>query len=158
MSAPLVHLVRNSLDHGLETPDERAAGGKPETGTLELNVLQCDDGIVIEIRDDGRGLSRDRIEKSAIERGLLHSGSHLGDSEVYKLIFQPGLSTSREVGDVSGRGVGMDVVRRNIKELGGTIEIESISGQGCAFIMRLPLQKGRLPHSVETSIQAQDGR
>lgn len=158
MSAPLVHLVRNSLDHGFETPDERAAAGKRETGTLELNVSQRADGIVIEIRDDGRGLSRGSIVNSAIERGLLSAGSHLGDNEVYALIFQPGLSTSVKVGDVSGRGVGMDVVRRNVNDLGGTIEIESNAGQGCAFIMHLPLQKGRPQHPVGTSRNAQRGR
>ena len=158
MSAPLVHLVRNSLDHGFETPDERAAAGKREIGTLQLIVLKRGEGIVFEIRDDGRGLSRDRIVNSAIERGLLHSGSHLGDSEVYKLIFQPGLSTSVKVGDVSGRGVGMDVVRRNINELCGTIEIESTPGQGCAFIMHLPLEKGRLQHPPGALRNAQPGR
>ena len=158
MGAPLVHLVRNSLDHGLETPDERTAAGKPETGTVQLNVLRRDNGILIEIRDDGRGLSRDGIVKSAIERGLLHAGSHLGDSEVYKLIFQPGLSTSVEVGDVSGRGVGMDVVRRNIDDLGGTIEIESKWGQGCAFIIHLPLERGRSQYPVGMSRNAPLGR
>ena len=158
MSAPLLHLVRNSLDHGFETPDERAAVGKRETGTLQLSVSQRGDGIVIEVCDDGRGLSRDGIVNSAVERGLLNSGSHLGDSEIYALIFQPGLSTSVKVSDVSGRGVGMDVVRRNINELGGTIEIESTSGQGCAFTIRLPLEKGPSQLPVAASINAQDGR
>ncbi|MGB5744834.1 MAG: ATP-binding protein [Sedimenticolaceae bacterium] len=158
MHAPLVHLVRNSLDHGFETPDERVAAGKRETGTLQLGVSQRGDGIIIEIRDDGRGLSRDGIVNSAIERGLLNSGAHLVDSEVYKLIFQPGLSTSVNVGDVSGRGVGMDVVRRNINELGGTIEIESTSGKGCAFIVHLPLEKGQSQHLVGASRMAQHGR
>ena len=158
MSAPLVHLVRNSLDHGFETPDERAAAGKRETGTLHLNVSQRGDGIVIEIRDDGRGLSRDGIVNCAIERGLLHSSSHLVDSEVYSLIFHPGLSTATKVDDLSGRGVGMDVVRRNINKLGGTIEIESPAGEGCAFIRHLPFEKGWPQQPVGALRNAPTGR
>ncbi len=136
---PLVHLVRNSLDHGIETPEERVAAGKPETGTVYLGASHRGGNIVIEIRDDGRGLPRDKILNKAIERGLVKAEDNLSDKDVYDLIFQPGFSTAEQVSDVSGRGVGMDVVRRNINELGGAIEIESTPGEGSAIIVRLPL-------------------
>lgn len=136
---PLVHLVRNSLDHGIEKPDERIASGKPETGTVHLSASHRGGNIVIEIRDDGRGLPREKILKKAVERGLVKADDHLSDKEIYDLIFQPGFSTAEQVSDVSGRGVGMDVVRRNITELGGAIEIESTPGAGSAIIVRLPL-------------------
>jgi two-component system chemotaxis sensor kinase CheA len=136
---PLVHLVRNSLDHGIEGPEERLAAGKPETGTVELEASHRGGNIVIEIRDDGRGLPRDRILDKAIERGLVRAEDNLSDKDVFDLIFQPGFSTAEQVSDVSGRGVGMDVVRRNINELGGSIEVESTPGQGSAIIIRLPL-------------------
>ncbi len=136
---PLVHLVRNSLDHGIETPEERVAAGKPATGTVHLGASHRGGNIVIEIRDDGRGLSRERIFDKAVERGLVAAEDNLSDKDVYDLIFQPGFSTAEQVSDVSGRGVGMDVVRRNIKELGGVIEIDSVEGQGSAIIIRLPL-------------------
>ncbi len=136
---PLVHLVRNSLDHGLEMPDERVAAGKPEIGTVQLNAFHKGGNIVIEIRDDGRGLNRDKILSKAIENGLIAEEHGLTDREIYELIFMPGFSTADVVSDVSGRGVGMDVVRRNINELGGGIEIESTPGKGSAIIIRLPL-------------------
>ncbi len=136
---PLVHLVRNSLDHGLEMPDERVAAGKPELGTVQLSACHKGGNIVIEIRDDGRGLNRDRILSKAIENGLVPEDHTLSDREIYELIFMPGFSTADVVSDVSGRGVGMDVVRRNINELGGGIEIESTPGKGSAIIIRLPL-------------------
>lgn len=136
---PLVHLVRNSIDHGLEGPEERLAAGKPETGTVQLNAFHKGGNIIIEIRDDGRGLNRAKIEQKAIERGLISADHSLSEQQIYELIFQPGFSTADEVSDLSGRGVGMDVVRRNINELGGSIEIESRPGQGSAIIIRLPL-------------------
>lgn len=136
---PLVHLVRNSLDHGIEMPEERLAAGKPETGTVQLNAYHKGGNIVIEIRDDGKGLDRDRILDKAIDKGLVPEEHGLSDKQIYELIFQPGFSTADQVSDVSGRGVGMDVVRRNINELGGSIEIESELGQGSAIIIRLPL-------------------
>lgn len=136
---PLVHLVRNSLDHGIETPGERLAVGKPETGTVHLAASHRGGNIVIEIRDDGRGLPRDKILAKAIERGLVRPEDNLSDKDVYDLIFQPGFSTAEQVSDVSGRGVGMDVVRRNINELGGAVEIESTPGKGSSIIVRLPL-------------------
>ncbi|MBF0256172.1 MAG: chemotaxis protein CheA, partial [Gammaproteobacteria bacterium] len=136
---PLVHLVRNSIDHGLEGPEERRAAGKPETGTVQLNAFHKGGNIIIEIRDDGRGLNRAKIEQKAIERGLISADHSLSEHQIYELIFQPGFSTADQVSDLSGRGVGMDVVRRNINELGGSIEIESKAGQGSAIIIRLPL-------------------
>lgn len=136
---PLVHLVRNSLDHGIELPEERIAAGKPETGTICLNAFHKGGNIVIEIRDDGKGLNREKIESKAIDKGLIDVDHNLSDRQIYELIFQPGFSTADVVSDVSGRGVGMDVVRRNINELGGNIEIESALGKGSAIIIRLPL-------------------
>lgn len=136
---PLVHLVRNSLDHGIETPAERIAVGKPEIGTVELNACHKGGGIVIEIRDDGRGLDPDRILAKAIEKGIVKAEDRLSEQQIYELIFQAGFSMAERVSDISGRGVGMDVVRRNINELGGSIEIESQLGRGSAIIIRLPL-------------------
>jgi two-component system chemotaxis sensor kinase CheA len=136
---PLVHLVRNSLDHGIEMPDERIAAGKPETGVINLNAYHKGGNIIIEIRDDGKGLNKSKIEKKAIEKGLIDSEHNLSDRQIYELIFQPGFSTAEAVSDISGRGVGMDVVRKNINELGGNIEIESEPGKGSAIIIRLPL-------------------
>ncbi|MDJ0807884.1 MAG: chemotaxis protein CheA [Gammaproteobacteria bacterium] len=136
---PLVHLVRNSLDHGIEMPEERLAAGKQETGIITLNAFHKGGNIVIEIRDDGRGLNRDKIEKKAVERDLISPEHNLSDRQIYELIFQAGFSTADVVSDVSGRGVGMDVVRKNINELGGSIEIESATGKGSAIIIRLPL-------------------
>lgn len=136
---PLVHLVRNSLDHGIEMPEERAAAGKPETGTIELKASHKGGNIVIEIIDDGKGLDRDRIFDKAVDRGLVSEDDHLTDQQIYELIFMPGFSTADEISDVSGRGVGMDVVRRNINELGGSIEIDSRLGEGTSITIRLPL-------------------
>jgi two-component system chemotaxis sensor kinase CheA len=136
---PLVHLVRNSLDHGLEPPEERLATGKSETGTVQLNAFHKGGNIIIEIRDDGRGLNRDKLLAKAIERGLVNDEHNLSDQQIYELIFAAGFSTADQISDVSGRGVGMDVVRKNINELGGSIEIDSNPGQGTAIIIRLPL-------------------
>ncbi|MCG8427686.1 MAG: chemotaxis protein CheA [Chromatiales bacterium] len=136
---PLVHLVRNSLDHGIEMPEVRKAAGKPETGTVHLSAAHRGGNIIIEIRDDGKGLDKHRIESKAIERGLITEEHNLTDQQIYELIFQAGFSTAEQISDVSGRGVGMDVVRKNINELGGSIEIESEMGKGSAIIIRLPL-------------------
>ena len=136
---PLVHLVRNSLDHGIETPDIRRAAGKPETGTIHLNAYHKGGNIMIEISDDGAGLNKDKILKKARERGLVREDEVLSDEKAYELIMLPGFSTAEVVSDVSGRGVGMDVVRRNIMSLGGQIEIESQFGKGTTMRVRLPL-------------------
>jgi len=135
---PLTHLVRNSCDHGIEMPDVRRAAGKPEHGTVTLVASHQGGSIVIEVRDDGRGLNRDKLLAKARERGL-DAPDSLTDQEVYGLIFAPGFSTAEQVTDVSGRGVGMDVVKRNITALGGSVEIDSAEGYGMTVRVRLPL-------------------
>lgn len=135
---PLTHLVRNSCDHGVETPAERLAAGKPETGTITLSASHQGGSIVIEVRDDGKGMSRQKILNKARERGLDVS-DQMSDAEVWQLIFAPGFSTAEVVTDVSGRGVGMDVVKRNIAALNGTVEIDSAEGYGMKVSVRLPL-------------------
>ncbi len=136
---PLVHLVRNSLDHGIELPEVRVAAGKPETGTVVLNAYHKGGNIVIEIKDDGKGLDGDFLFDKAVGKGLLKPDEVLTDKQKYELIFMAGFSTAEQISDVSGRGVGMDVVRKNINELGGSIEIESELGVGTSIIIRLPL-------------------
>ncbi len=136
---PLMHLVRNSMDHGIETAEARIANGKPAGGTLRLNAYHDSGSIVIEVADDGAGLNRDRILKKAIEKGLVQEGQHLEDQDIYNLIFEAGFSTAESVTNLSGRGVGMDVVRRNITALRGTVELESHLGEGTTFRIRMPL-------------------
>ncbi|HVL02524.1 MAG TPA: chemotaxis protein CheA, partial [Dongiaceae bacterium] len=136
---PLVHLVRNAIDHGLETPEQRRAAGKPEIGTISLNACHQGGNILIDIRDDGRGLNRDRIRAKAIASQLISPTDILSDEQIQDLIFRPGFSTAEQVTDVSGRGVGMDVVRRNIQELSGSIDVKSVAGVGSTFTIRLPL-------------------
>ncbi|NYZ61827.1 chemotaxis protein CheA [Luteimonas sp. SJ-16] len=135
---PLVHLVRNSIDHGLELPDARVAAGKDGTGTITLAASHQGGHIVIEVADDGRGLDRERILAKAAERGLVVPEKPT-DNQVWDLIFQPGFSTADAVTDLSGRGVGMDVVRRNIQALGGEVQLESALGRGTRVVIRLPL-------------------
>lgn len=135
---PLTHLIRNSVDHGVEMPDVREAAGKPRKGTVVLNAEQRGGSIIITITDDGAGLNRERILDKAITNGLDVSPD-MPDSKVWQLIFEPGFSTAEAVTDVSGRGVGMDVVRRNIESIGGAVEIESTAGEGSVFRIRLPL-------------------
>jgi two-component system chemotaxis sensor kinase CheA len=135
---PLTHLVRNSCDHGIEMPADRLAAGKPETGTITLSASHQGGSIVIEVRDDGKGLSREKILKKARERGMDVS-DQMSDADVWGLIFAPGFSTAEVVTDVSGRGVGMDVVKRNIAALNGTVEIDSAEGFGMRVAVRLPL-------------------
>ena len=135
---PLTHLVRNSCDHGIELPAERLAQGKPEQGTITLSASHQGGSIVIEVRDDGRGLSRDKLINKARQRGI-DAPDSMTDAEVWNLIFEPGFSTADVVTDVSGRGVGMDVVKKNITAAGGTVEIESAAGYGMRVSVRLPL-------------------
>ena len=135
---PLTHLVRNSCDHGIEMPEDRLAKGKPETGTITLSAAHQGGSIVIEVRDDGRGLNREKILSKARERGLDVS-DQMSDADVWQLIFAPGFSTADVVTDVSGRGVGMDVVKKNIAALNGTVEIDSAEGYGMRVSVRLPL-------------------
>ena len=136
---PLVHLVRNAIDHGIESPEERRAAGKPEQGNLRLNAYHDSGMIVLEVSDDGRGLNTERIREKAIARGMLDADAQISEQDVHLLIFEPGFSTAEAVSNLSGRGVGMDVVRSAIDELRGIIEIESRPGQGCTFRIRLPL-------------------
>jgi two-component system chemotaxis sensor kinase CheA len=136
---PLVHLVRNCLDHGIETPERRLAAGKPAAGTLSMHAWHEGGSIVIEVADDGAGLDRERILARAIERGLVAPGETLADQAIDDIIFLPGFSTAEALSEISGRGVGMDVVRRNIQALGGQIEVSSRPGAGTTFSIRLPL-------------------
>ena len=139
LTDPLMHMVRNSLDHGIERPEERLQAGKPAMARLLLKAHHQAGLVVIEIADDGRGLDRERIAAKAIEKGLIQSAEAMSDNEVYNLIFEPGFSTAAAVTNVSGRGVGMDVVRKHIEKLRGRIEIRSTPGQGASFFLKLPL-------------------
>lgn len=136
---PLVHLVRNAIDHGLESPARRKAAGKSETGTLKLNAYHEGGNIVVQISDDGAGLNHAAIVAKAQQRGLISDGQELSDAEVAELIFQPGFSTADQATDLSGRGVGMDVVRRNVRDLGGSVGVRSVTGKGSTFTITLPL-------------------
>ncbi|OUS71806.1 chemotaxis protein CheA [Pseudoalteromonas sp. A601] len=139
ISDPMVHLVRNSLDHGLETVEQRIASGKDPVGIVTLNAFHQGGNIVIEIMDDGQGLNTQKIKQKAITNRLINETDELSDNEINELIFMPGFSTADEVSDLSGRGVGMDVVRRNIQSLNGSVEVTSASGVGSTFTIRLPL-------------------
>ena len=136
---PLVHLVRNSIDHGIESPEVRKAAGKPETGTVNLNAYHQGGNIIIEIKDDGAGLNIEKILSKAVERGLVNADEEISEEKIYDLLFQAGFSTADVVSDVSGRGVGMDVVKRNIQSLGGSVDVKSVRGEGSTFTIRLPL-------------------
>ncbi len=136
---PLVHLVRNAVDHGIESTDVRLANGKPEQGTIILNAYHQGGSIVIEISDDGGGINREAVFNKAIEKGIVDGNTSLTDSQVFDLILEPGFSTAKELSDISGRGVGMDVVKKNIQSLGGRIQIESTEGKGSTFKVHLPL-------------------
>ena len=136
---PLVHLVRNSIDHGIEMPEARIAAGKPAAGTVHLDACHRGGNIAVEVSDDGGGLDKERILAKAKQRGLVGQNDVLTDEQIHELIFLPGFSTAEKTTDLSGRGVGMDVVRRNVKELGGKIELRSERGKGSRFIITLPL-------------------
>jgi len=136
---PLVHMVRNAVDHGIEAPDEREKIGKPRSGLIQVKAFHSGGNVVVELSDDGRGLDRDKIIEKALATGLIESDKGLAEIDVYNLIFSPGFSTAAEVTDVSGRGVGLDVVKRNVEALRGRIEITSTPGNGCKFSLRLPL-------------------
>lgn len=136
---PLVHMVRNAVDHGIETPDTRERNGKPRAGTVRLSACHVGGNLVVEVQDDGKGLDRSKIAGKAVARGLIESDKGMSDSEVFKLILEPGFSTAQEVTEFSGRGVGLDVVRRNVEALRGRTDIVSERGRGCTFLLRLPL-------------------
>lgn len=136
---PLVHMIRNAVDHGVESVEARLASGKSEGGTVTLRAFQAAGNVVIELQDDGKGLDRERILAKAIERQCIAAGAELTDAEIYNLIFMPGFSTADKITDVSGRGVGMDVVKRNVESIRGRVDISSKPGQGSLFSLRLPL-------------------
>ena len=136
---PLVHLVRNALDHGIEMPEQRLASGKPERGMMHLHAYHQGGNIVIQISDDGAGIDHDKVRQKAIKQGLLTANEVVLDSQLDDFLFHPGFSTAEKISDVSGRGVGMDVVKRNVRSLGGSIEVQSMQGEGTTFTIRLPL-------------------
>ena len=147
LADPLIHLVRNAVDHGIESPEERFANGKPREGTVTLAAMQEGDQILLTISDDGKGMDHELLRKKAVEKELMteQAAARLTDTEAYNLIFAPGFSTKSEISDVSGRGVGMDVVKTRITELNGTLEIDSQKGQGTVITIRLPLTLAILP-------------
>ncbi len=147
LNDPLVHLVRNAVDHGVESPEQRAAAGKPSKSVVQLSARQEGDHILIEITDDGRGMNPELLRSKAVEKGLItaEEASTLSEEQSFNLVLRPGFSTKEEVSSVSGRGVGMDVVSTNIQKLNGTIEIKSIQGQGSRFTICLPLTLAILP-------------
>ena len=139
LADPMVHLIRNSIDHGIEMPQRRLEAGKPETGTVHLSAVHSESNVIIKIRDDGAGLNAEAIRSKAIERGLIQEGDNLADQELYNLIFEAGFSTAKTVSNISGRGVGMDVVKRSIESLRGSVWISSEPGQGSTITIKLPL-------------------
>ncbi len=147
LADPLVHLVRNAVDHGIESPDEREMAGKPRRGTVILSAAQEGDHILLSIEDDGKGMDADVLRGKAVEKGMMDedAAARLEDKECYNLIFQPGFSTKTEISDVSGRGVGMDVVKTRIAQMNGSVEIDSVHGRGSKIIVKLPLTLAILP-------------
>ncbi len=147
LADPLIHLVRNAVDHGIEMPDERERMGKPRTGKVVLSAAQEGDHILLSIRDDGKGMDPDVLRRKAVEKGMMdaETAERLDDRDCYNLIFQPGFSTKSEISDVSGRGVGMDVVKTRISELNGSVEIDSEKGRGSLIVVKLPLTLAILP-------------
>ena len=136
---PLVHLIRNAIDHGIETPEQRKSMGKPESGLIEISACQEGGNIIIQIKDDGAGIDPGKVLTKARENGLISGTEELSMSQIHNLIFLPGFSTASSVSDVSGRGVGMDVVKRNINDLGGNVDVASLQGKGSTFTIKLPL-------------------
>jgi two-component system chemotaxis sensor kinase CheA len=139
LADPLIHVIRNAADHGLETPDERRAAGKPETGRLVLEARHSGAEVVVTVSDDGRGIDREKVRAKAEQAGLIQPGAAVSDAELLQMIFQPGFSTAAQVTSLSGRGVGMDVVKRTIEGLRGAIDITSEPGRGSAVSLRIPL-------------------
>ena len=139
LTSPLMHIIRNSMDHGIEDPEGRRSAGKPEKGTIRLDAFQSGSHVVLKITDDGRGIDPDKILKKAVEKGLAQEGTKLRKEELLNLMFTPGFSTSEEVSELSGRGVGMDVVKSNISGISGMVEMESTPGKGTTVILTLPM-------------------
>lgn len=155
LADPLTHMIRNAIDHGIETPQQRIAAGKPAEGTIRVAALHRSGRVVIEVTDDGAGIDRERVLASAIAKGLAAPDASLSDEEIDNLIFAPGFSTASTVSDISGRGVGMDIVRRSIHALGGRISIASAPGRGSTFSLSLPLTLAVLDGMV---VGVDDGR
>lgn len=139
LSDPLTHLIRNAIDHGIERPEERRQQGKPETGTLRLSAFQAEGRIYIEVSDDGKGIDTERVRQKAIQLGWISEQDHPSKETLYEFLFRPGFSTAQTVSDLSGRGVGMEVVKRNVESLGGTISVQSEQGKGTRFLLKVPL-------------------
>ena len=152
---PLTHAVRNALDHGIETPEARAAAGKDPEGTLRLRAVQEGSHVIIEVSDDGAGISVDVVREKAIERGLITAerAAQLSERELLQLIFLPGFSTATAVTKVSGRGVGMDVVRTNVEKIGGKVELDSRPGKGTTLRLRIPLTLAIIPALIVRSVE-----
>jgi len=147
LADPLVHLVRNAVDHGIESPEERVAAGKPREGLVVLTASQEGDHILLSIKDDGKGMNAEALRKKVIEKGLMdeENASRLDNKECYNLIFMPGFSTKTEISDVSGRGVGMDVVKTRISQMNGVVEVDSEEGKGSTIIIKVPLTLAIMP-------------
>jgi two-component system chemotaxis sensor kinase CheA len=139
LADPLVHIIRNAIDHGLEDPDARKAAGKPATGHIKLSARHSGAEVLLTLSDDGRGLNRDRIRAKAVERGLIDAAADISDAALFQYIFHPGFSTAKEVSELSGRGVGMDVVKRSMDAMRGKIDLTTTPGQGTQVTLRLPL-------------------
>ena len=139
LSDPLTHMIRNSADHGVESPEKRIAAGKPETGTIKLSAEQAGGNILIMVEDDGAGINREKVVEIARERGVIGPEQQMTEEQIDNLIFAPGFSTATEVSDISGRGVGMDVVLSNIKKIGGSVHVRSWPGKGTRMTLKLPL-------------------
>jgi two-component system chemotaxis sensor kinase CheA len=139
LNDPLVHLIRNSLDHGVETPEQRRAAGKPEAGTIRLSAEHSGASVIISVEDDGAGIDPERVRQRAVAKGLLAADAELPESELFQLLFAPGFSTAESVTNVSGRGVGMDVVKKEIDSLGGSVSVESSPGRGSKMMLKIPL-------------------
>jgi two-component system chemotaxis sensor kinase CheA len=139
ISDPLMHIIRNAIDHGIEPPEERLAAGKPERGTIKLSSFQKGNHVVIEVEDDGRGIDVEKVKNKAVERGLISPSDVISEREAVDLIFLPGFSTSDKVSEISGRGVGMDVVKNNIAAVSGMVDVESRQGEGSRMIITLPI-------------------
>ncbi|PLX75307.1 MAG: chemotaxis protein CheA, partial [Desulfuromonas sp.] len=139
LNDPLVHVIRNCIDHGIEAPDEREAAGKSTAGTVRLSAQHSGANVIITVSDDGRGFDREAVRQRAVARGLIPQDLEISDKDLYNLVFLPGFSTAAEVTSVSGRGVGMDVVKRSVEELRGTIDVDSVAGEGVTFSIKLPL-------------------
>ena len=151
LSDPLTHILRNAVDHGLESPEKRAEAGKPEEGTINLSAEHRSGRIVIEVNDDGGGINREVVLRKAVEKGLVAEDANLSDEDIDQLILLPGFSTQEQVSDISGRGVGMDVVKRNIQEIGGRVAIQSVPGKGTSFQLLLPLTLAVMDGMVVTA-------